>query len=182
MPKAIHPHQKLPEKAALEREYMAGASYAQLAEKYGVRRKTVYNTMALRARKAGTPWPLKQGRPGWERKKAETRGRTIDSITASMIRAELQEMRHQPWRILLAQVALESGVSYGTVMQISSGHRKRVTRRVAEAIMAVIERHERQYNMKAQALRAVRIRDERWAAEKAAGTRPLSQRDLRRTG
>lgn len=142
--KSIHPHQKLPEKAALEREYLAGASFSELGEKYGVPKKTVYNCMVRRARNAGTPWPLKQGRPGWEKKKSEAHRRRRDTITAMMIRLEIQDLHRAPWAITHAELAERAGVSASTIHQISSGHRKRVRRATAQAIMAVIERLEKQ--------------------------------------
>ena len=108
-------HAKLPGKEALEAEYLAGASFSELAEKYGVNTKTVNNTMRLRAQKAGTTWPLKQGRPGWERRKAKKHAeRAHDSITAKMIRYELQDIQALTG-VSLREIAERSGVPLGTV-------------------------------------------------------------------
>lgn len=149
------PHARLPGKTALEREYVAGASFAELAEKYGVNTKTVNNTMRLRAKKAGTTWPLKQGRPGWEKRKANKHAeRAWDSVTAKMIRLELQDIRALTG-VTLEAIATEAGVSQTTVWQIHSGRRERCARSTAEKIMVVVERLEKAHRRKAQSQYAI---------------------------
>lgn len=159
----------LPDKADLEREYIAGESFDSLAKKYGVRRKTVYNTMKLRAERAGTRWPLKAGRQDAQRLRRIAQERRHDSITARMIRAELHEFAQQPYRLTVREIARRAGVHPTTVSQIRTGARDRCARSTAEAIMAVIERAEVAHRIKmnaqhAREVRSARIRQERSTA------------------
>lgn len=171
--------QKLPDKDTLEREYLAGASFTQLGEKYGVSKKTVYNTMIRRARAAGTPWPLKQRDPRWrEKAAAKHRADFHDGVTAVMVRLEILDVQTLTG-VSRRQIALGAGVHPSVVSAITTGARKSIKRSTAEAIMAEIERLEKAHNRRVQARHALDVRNRKWAAEKAAGTRPLSQRDLR---
>lgn len=181
MPRAQHPHQKLPDKDDLEREYMAGASYAQLGEKYGVDKKVVYNCMVRRARAAGTTWPLKQRQPGWRQRAAKKHSvERHDSVTAVMVRLEVIEHLAK-YRRTQRSLAQGAGISPSAITDIVRGRRPRIQRATATAIMAEIERHEKAERIRNAAIHAMQTRRARIAAEKAAGTRPLSQRDLRRS-
>lgn len=170
--------QILPDKDDLEREYLAGASFDSLAAKYGVRRKTVYNTMKLRAQKAGTRWPLKQGTMSEQALRRRAQRQRHDSITTVMIKAELVEFAEQPYAIPVREIARRAGVHPTTISQIRTGARDRCARSTAEAIMAVIEEVEKAGRRREQALHALNARRRKIAAEKAAGIRPPSQMDL----
>lgn len=132
-------HAILPPKAELERLYVVqGLSYAEIGEKYGVPPKTVYNCMVRRARKAGSPWPLKKGRPGWGTRMGRKRW---DSITAQMVRAEVLYCVE---RYPVSQVRINelAGLPRGAVHRITcSGPSasKRISRQTAAKIMEAVE-------------------------------------------
>lgn len=126
----------LPGKAQLEREFLAGASYADLARKYGVGRpETVLSTMKRRARRDGTPWPLQKSH---RRLRSANRW---DGITAMMIKAEINEAVEN-LGITKREISRRSGVGERTVYEISTGTRTRIARATAEKIMSVIEQFE----------------------------------------
>lgn len=131
------PHAKLPDKATLEKIYVVeGLSFAEIAARYDVKPKTVYNTMKLRAQKAGTTWPLKQGRrPDWRHRAASKRW---DSVTAVMVRAEIREFCTKTGTTR-RELAAMAGLTKGTVEQISCGSLTRISRQTAEKVMAAIE-------------------------------------------
>lgn len=168
----------LPDKQTLEREYLAGASFLQLGEKYGVTKKVVYNTMVRRARRAGTPWPLKQRDPRWREKAAKKHSiERHDSVTAVMVRLEILDIQTKTG-VTKAAIAKAAGVSPSAITDIVTGRRARIKRTTAAAIMAEIERLEKAHNRRAQALHALNVRRRKIAAEKAAGIRPPSQMDI----
>lgn len=140
---ARYPHAKLPGKAALEKLYVKdGLSYRQIGEKFGCPPKTVYNTMKRRADAAGTTWPLKQGVYGWEKRKAAKHSEVRwDGVTAEMVKYELHHAR-ATLGVTLLEITKLAGVSKDTVWQISSGHRKRISRATAHKIMGAIEKLE----------------------------------------
>lgn len=127
----------LPGKAQLEREFLAGASYADLARKYGVgSARTVLITMKRRARRDGTPWPLvKQPR----RHGLVCSLNRWDGITAMMIKAEINEAVATLPGLTKREIARRSGVGERTVYEISTGTRTRISRATAERIMVAIE-------------------------------------------
>lgn len=144
---ARHPnHGALPGKAELERLYVQERlSFAQIAARYGVQKKTVYNTMKRRAERAGTPWPLKATQPGWRRRAAQKHSEVRwDGVTAMMVRAEIAHCR-ETLGVPLKRIIELSGVSQDTVWQISCGVRKRISRATAHKIMGAIEQLEVSY-------------------------------------
>jgi hypothetical protein len=130
----------LPGKVALENEFLRGATYAQLGRKYGVRPQTVLGTMKRRAKRAGTPWPLKQGTHLHQQRLGRVCGETRwDSITASMIRLELDNAIKTMPDVTLRRIAARAKVGERTVYETHSGARPRISRKTAQKIMRVIE-------------------------------------------
>lgn len=132
-----HPHAKLPDKATLERLYVQkGLSMQQIAQKYGVQKKTVYNTMKRRAERAGTPWPLKMGRPGWRQRAGRKHGEVHwDSVPTLMLRAEIRECR-ETYKVTHKVIAKHAGLPKGTIDQVAAPKGvARVSRKTATKIM-----------------------------------------------
>lgn len=174
------PHQKLPDKAELERLYLReNLSFDQLAERFGVRRKTVYNTMKTRREKAGEPWPLKSRRADWRARAGRKTSQTRDTVVSTMIRLEILHARDD-LGLTGCEIARRAGVSQTAIWDTVSGRRARLQRATAQAIMAVIEAEETAQRRREAALNALNARRRKIAEEKAAGTRPPSQMDLRR--
>ncbi len=133
------PHAKLPDKARLERLYVEeGLSFREIGERYGVPAKTVYNCMVRRSRKAGTPWPLKQGQPGWGRRMGRKRW---DSVTAVMVRAEIL-LCVERYGVTQLDIDRLAGLNHNACQRITCrgpSASKRISRMTAQKIMGAIE-------------------------------------------
>lgn len=137
---------RLPGKADLEREFLAGATYAQLARKYGVQHpQTVLTTMKRRARREGTRWPLKRDSHLFRQRLSSVCSETRwDGITAVMVRAEILEAV-KTLGVTRREIARRSGVGERTVYEVSTGVRQRISRATAQRIMRAIEALEKSH-------------------------------------
>jgi transposase len=132
----------LPPKAELERMFLGGMSYAQIAKRYGVGRpQTVLTTMKRRARREGTPWPLKRDNHIYRQQRRLSSHPRWDSVTTVMIRAEIHDACKN-LGITKRDIIRRSGVGERTIYQVSSGARDRISRTTAHKIMAAIEQLE----------------------------------------
>lgn len=135
---------KLPDKDTLERMYVQqGLSYKQIGEKYGVPKKTVYNTMVRRAKRAGTPWPLKMSRPDWKVKAAKKHSREFwDGVNPMMVRAEIVHAS-ETYKISIAELGELAGVCRSTMYAVAGGRKASMSRESAHKVIAAIEKLER---------------------------------------
>ena len=133
---------KLPTPRRLRQEYLAGGTLTTLATRYGVTRKGVYDALQRDAKRDGVSWPLKQGRPGWERRKATAvRTNGQDAVTSVMICAEIHEVR-ETYRVTVLELADLAGINPSTLWKVIRGDRKFVARRTARKIQTAIEKIE----------------------------------------
>lgn len=118
-------------------DYLAGASWGQLAARYKVEQRHLHTRMKRAAARAGDPWPL---RPP-DRRPLEAALESYDRCVVTGLQLELAEFVR--WSGMdLKDVAREAGLCPTTIYKITGGHKQTVTCKTRDRIMAVIERHE----------------------------------------
>lgn len=127
----------MPPYAKVRAEYARGASWQQLAKRYGVDARSLYGFMRRDAAAAGDLWPIR----GPEHRSERMRLDAYNRCNAELLRLELREFR--AWSgVDFKDVAREAGLNPTTVHKITAGIKQTVTRDTVERIMTVIYAHE----------------------------------------
>ncbi len=130
----------LPPVEELTRLYVEkGMSLDEIAERFNVRRNSVYNKMHRHALKTGGSWPLKQGRPGWVERRGEIHSRRRwKSVKGMLVAGEIADSC-ETYRCSLAEFAERVGTSRTSVYQIVNGRQARVSQELVDRVMVVVE-------------------------------------------